>query len=238
MNNKKQVFIHIGTQKTGTTSIQNYMYDNRDFHTYNFGVSFYNGIHSPKNHAELHASAMRKDRSSPFKLSSKIDFGEAYKNKVKNNVRSFLDETNANKIVFSAEGLSYLRHSDEILYLKHLFEDSEVYIIVYFREKSSFLHSYGEQFKKTKYTLSKDVSSFAYVEDDTWLIKYEELISIYGSHFGRDRLIIFNYEDCLEKDKSVVPSFLRTIGVPFKMAEVVSYWDNISMEDRGIILDN
>jgi hypothetical protein len=227
MSNLKTVYLHIGTHKTGTTSIQKYMYDYNKSHM-KFSIDYYKGLHNPKNHVELHAAAMKRNRRSPFKFKSKINVDKKYKHLVQNRVMNFLNSTKANKVVFSAEGLSYLRYDDELSYLKQLFKGAKVYIIIYLREKSSFLRSYRSHLIRTGYSLSDVPNSYAYVQDDTWLLEYHDLINIYGSHFGHDRLIILNYDEVMVKDGNVIPSFLKTIGIPSKLSDTSSYWYNKS----------
>jgi hypothetical protein len=238
MSNLKTVYLHIGTHKTGTTSIQQYLYAHNETHR-KFGIDYYkglynpaNGIYTPANHVELHVAAMRENRMSPFKLKNKINADKEYKQLVQNRVREFINDTNANKVIFSAEGLCYLRYGDELSYLQELFKGVEIYIIIYLREKSSFLRSYRLQLIKMGMSFSDDPNSFAYVQDDTWLLEYDDLINIYGSHFGHDRLIIFNYDDVLVSDGNVIPSFLKTIGVPSKLSDTSAYWYNKSQNKK------
>lgn len=63
--------VHIGTHKTGTTSIQNFLWQRREW-LRDHGYAFYQGMHIGDNHAELHASAMRAHRNSPFRHVTKL----------------------------------------------------------------------------------------------------------------------------------------------------------------------
>ncbi len=83
---EKRIVIHIGIHKTGSTSIQNFLWEHRAV-LRELSVDFYFGAYNPRNHVELHAATMRADRSSPFKLARALQVDEAFRNRIRERVK-------------------------------------------------------------------------------------------------------------------------------------------------------
>lgn len=162
----RRIVVHIGTHKTGTKSIQQYLRDNFISRNEN-RIAFYQGIFSKENHIELHLLSQKKQRTSAFKyLNPNIDYKSVLQ-QTRQNLRLFFATTHADTFVFSAEGLSYLRHVDETARLKELIGgNSNIEIIIFLREKINFLASYKDQLTKMGIPFSDDVTSFNYVNED------------------------------------------------------------------------
>ena len=162
----RRIVVHVGTHKTGTTSIQQYLKDN--FISRNEDrIAFYQGLFFKENHVELHLLSQKKQRTSAFKyLNPNIDY-EFVLRQTRQNLRLFFATTHADTFVFSAEGLSYLRHVDETARLKELIGGaSDIEIVIYLREKIHFLESYKDQLTKMGIPFSDDVTSFNYVNEE------------------------------------------------------------------------
>lgn len=89
------------------------MLDNRERHQ-SEGLDFYQGLHLEYNHVELHMASMLRERLSPFKAFSQQTFDPAdpaYRKLIHNRIKDYIKETKSEKVVFSTEGLSYLRIS-------------------------------------------------------------------------------------------------------------------------------
>lgn len=54
----KTIYLHIGTHKTGTTSIQNYLQDNIELLPAS-GIDFYQGFYIDNNHVEINLAALK-----------------------------------------------------------------------------------------------------------------------------------------------------------------------------------
>ena len=59
----KKIFLHIGTHKTGSTSIQNYLFEHEEQLRLD-GIALYRGVYKKHNHIELYLGSMRYDRDS------------------------------------------------------------------------------------------------------------------------------------------------------------------------------
>jgi len=208
MSNPRAI-VHIGTHRTGTTSLQGFLGAADRTLLRPQGFRYYTGVHQGAGHVELHMAAMREGRSSPARRS----FRPIPKSTVTARVQAFLALAGKDTSVFSGEGLSYLRHLDEIEALKEVFIGADVRIVLYLREKQSFLRSYRAFLEHANLRTHDDPQSFGYAEDDTWLLDYDALVAAYERGFGRRNVTVLKYEREVARHGGVVGSFLAAIGV-------------------------
>ncbi len=211
------IYLHIGTHKTGTTSLQKFLGDHRDY-IRAFGFDFYSGSQpNPNNHTELHFAAMRPGRDSFGRLRfPDLVVDSEYKEKLRNNIGAFI-EKNVGVTIFTNEGLSLLRYDDEVSELKNLFEKAkdDIKIILFLRNKNDFLKSYAMQIRNFGgLSPSEDQKSSLYIGRGTWLLDYEALISVYEKGFGRENVIVLDYDREIRKYGDIVASFVNLIGIP------------------------
>lgn len=211
----KKVFLHIGTHKTGTTSFQKFMSSNRHFMTER-DVHFYSGSIIDDNHIELHVAASNQDNMSPIKHILNLEANQHFFSETTDRIQGFIKTVKSGNIVFSAEGMSYLRKPEELKKLKNIIGEESVKVLVCFRDKAEFLESYIYQLKTMGFSPAKNYErSFLYAEPDSWLVDYDELIDAYSMAFGKCNIIIKNYDDEMTKFGSIIPCLIDAIGLPF-----------------------
>lgn len=227
----RKIYLHIGSHKTGTTSIQSFMFHNKGLLKQR-GKSFYSGSIIESNHVELHVASMRPDRYSPIKINKQLFPTSGFIEEAKRKILSFSQSEDECDLVFSAEGLFYLRYPDELKRLRNILPSGEVEVVVYLREKYSFLESYRRQLTKMGISLSRDKKSFSYVEEDSWLVDYDDLLFAYRGEFGEDCVKVFDYESVMHLEKTVLFSFVRCLGLNESLLGVDllddKYWLNRS----------
>ena len=140
----------------------------------------------PENHVELYLHCMR-DRGRTFVdilLPQARERLQAYNFKQK--ISEFLHINKDKNILFSAEGLSYLRGADEIKLLKELLQSPFHNVIVLWvhRPIDEVKLSYVRQIERTKGArISHNRESVFYISDDSFLWETEALRKIYSSEF-------------------------------------------------------
>lgn len=232
--------LHIGTHKTGSTSIQRWLADHRDWLA-DRDYAVYHGLHLPANHIELYLAAMRPERDSFAKRSlSGWSFDTAYAANVGKRVRDHLASHQGKQSIFSSEGLSLLRHEDELRSLRAVLGEAaaNVSVLLFLREKQAFLGSYRAQLLSQPGRFpAADYWSALYVEEDSWLIDYDQLLGAYGAAFGRQSVTVIDYDDEVARRGSVLPSFLEWLQIPqsdIDMAALDRYRFNVtSARDQG-----
>lgn len=222
----KTIYLHIGTHKTGSTAIQKWLFAHkRLLKRHGYGV--YRGRHNRKNHVELYLGAMRYDRDSFRKQAMpKVTFDERYTAAVARRVQRFVARTLREQLILTTEGLSLLRHADEVERLAQILGGGydAIRIVLFLRNRDDYLNSYRAQLQKKKGRQpATDYGSALYVEDDTWLTDYDGLIDVYAGVFGRDNLVVIDYDREMERRGNVIPSFLETIGFPVDEADPASF---------------
>ena len=104
-------------------------------------------------------------------------------------------------MIFTCEGLSFLRTEEECRTLRYLFPaDLGFKIVLVMREKEDWLRSYTRQLHKVPgRTPSTDKASALYVEPDTWLTDFEAIIEAYSSVFGEVTQVAYDKDHVLTR---------------------------------------
>lgn len=198
--------------KTGSTSIQAFL-DTYRGTLLELGIEFYSGLYSSRKHVELHAATMRPNRPSPFTIRTGLVPDNAFGLRIRNRVRDFVQRSKCHTCVFSAEGLSYLRHEDEMSRLRAFFPDEDVQIVTYHRKRKDFLASYAAEMRKHQLAEPIDRDSFAYVGADSWLLDYEDRIDRFRLVFNSTNVHTIDYDLEVRRRGNVIPSFTDFLGV-------------------------
>lgn len=210
----EQVVLHVGTHKTGSTSLQHFFRDHDDTLMAAAGAHYPPGLVLPASHAELPLLAIRAERTWPARLRFPETERRAWLAMAEAHMSSVVRTTSQRTLVLSHEDLSYLRFDDEHKRLRELLGGLPVKVIVFLRDKAAFLHSYRAQLEGTGFSLSSDPSSFAYVEDDSWLVDHDALVGGYQRSFGATNVEVVDYDATMERDGSVIPVFAEQLGIP------------------------
>jgi hypothetical protein len=165
------------------------------------GLSLFRGRHKDgSNHLELHLAALRDGVDTLSRRKWPHACGDAYRREVAERIGRFLGERTTPHAVFSNEGLSLLRHPDELERLAALLgaANEPVRIILYLRNRGDFLRAYETQIRKVRARVpSTDPGSALYVGPDAWTADFDALAAAYASCFGHERIIVLESEDLL-----------------------------------------
>lgn len=211
------IYLHIGTHKTGSKSIQLFCSKHQDWLSAH-GISFYRGIHvNPTNHTELHLASLREGRDSFARLRWPEARGSLYFKQVANSVDAFLASRKTPDALFSNEDLSFIRYPDECERLRRLFQKhtDEFTILLYLRNKQDFRRSFRDQIHKIPDRVpSANPRSALYLGGNSWLFDYDSLIRVFSERFGKKNVIVLDYDHECIRHESVVASFVSAIGLP------------------------
>lgn len=212
----KRLFVHIGTHKTGTKSIQSFL-ESAQSQLVERGCRFYLGLQGNRTcHGELGLAALRGDRDSFARRRFPAARGAAYVERVRRHVAEYLQRVPEEAVIFSNEDLSYLRFADELATLSDVLGRQHlVTIVVFLRQRCDFLRSYRQQILSVPgRQVSDDTRSAFYVEPDSWLTDYDALLNAYGQEFGHENIRALDYDVTVSSDGNVLPAFLRAIEQP------------------------
>lgn len=211
------IILHIGMHKTGTTSIQRYLHDHRELLEENGYGLFVGGLRNPTNHTELHLACIRDERDSFGKYNNPgLVIDSEFRENIRSRVQKLINDQKFQNQIFSNEALSWLRFDDELERLKYIFGPAanNIRIIICLRNKVDFLNSYRKQIlKRPNRYPSDNKKSVLYVEADTWLTDYDEIIRLYSNAFGDKSITIINYEEAISVYGNIIPAFLKAAEI-------------------------
>ena len=105
------------------------------------------------------------------------------------------------------------------------------------RDRNAFLASYRKEMLKNGWRPSTRRDSFAYVEDDTWLIDFDALIGGYANQFGTDHITVLSYENSIAQHGSTIPAIAAAAGL--EVAAIPAWgdtWQNATGQASGFAL--
>ncbi len=209
-----KAFIHIGTEKTGTTTIQNFLAKNRQkllTHGY-----LYPNSPGKTNHFRLAIFASDATKFLDIHQFLKLDTIEKV-NRFKTNFPDKLNQELAlydcENVIFSSEHCSSrLIDEQEIVRLKNLlanfFDDLEV--IIYLRRQDKFLASTYSTAIRSGKTYSFGIPSKAMIETR---YNYYNILNKFAKVFGTNKITVRLFESSQMFNHDLIEDFMNTIGL-------------------------
>ncbi len=215
------IIIHAGQHKTGSTSLQHYLANNRP-HFQRVGIFVCPGWTSDLSRpiestvtcnvgAVAHA-IVRNHLLTPGRLRQKHPLTpRTEKTSRIAHVNAYLRAVKEDVAVLSAEAFSYLREPEEFQLVEALCDGMSFEAVMFLREPQSWMASWQTQVTHSKLierpgaVPGRGIFDFS---ETSWLTDHDAIRSFWGGtcHF-------LNYEDQRAAHGSIVPAFLREIGV-------------------------
>ncbi|MEZ9322781.1 hypothetical protein AB4161_20825 [Vibrio sp. 10N.286.51.E5] len=223
---KRKLILHIGTHKTGTSSIQQALYNNRvllNEYGYKYFIDTPDGI-------------KRQDGNTTswigYDLNSmKSGYGGWVSNKTK--LFSLLKGKYDRNVIISNENFSWLFSNDELISLKSDLSEifDEIKIIVYLRRQDLAAVSHYQQASKrvdlpSTYYYGKGVSPLPDSSSFYDYFDYYERIKSWSSAFGRSNVNVRVFEKEKLRNGDVVDDFLHILKLD--LGELGNYRTNES----------
>lgn len=213
------MYIHIGSPKAGSTSIQDFLYTNRN----NLEI---NDFYFPKitnDHLKSHNG---------YKLQHAIDDNSKDKNSVIKFYKSKIDKSKASNIIISYEGFTNPSfNTNKIKELKNNFKEYNIKIIIYIRRSVDFFVSAWQHSLKHNFTGAnvQKLKLSLYLLETTLEKRFSDVISSYSNIFGIDNIILKPFEKEQFKNNDLINDFLDTIGI-----ENIKYSNNIEKKNESL----
>jgi Sulfotransferase family len=208
--------VHIGVPKTGTTSFQQWIYRHRATLEETRSITLHDSIvphvRKAQIHPELLLLSQRPERDCVAKLKignwATEDWQRAAKAQIAATVGS-----DAETVMFTHEGLFLLRNPDEVERLAELLAPRDLRVVVCLREPASFLRSYRSQMHKNDFRPSTDPDSSFYLEDDSWMVDWAEMLRVWRSVLGEANVVAIDYEQSMATHGSTTQPILEAFGI-------------------------
>ncbi len=196
---KRKLYLHIGSAKTGTKSIQDFMYSNRDT------LSKFN-IYYP----DFTISSKHIPFSLYFEIGNKESLDDFQKNdeqfaKTENEFK--IIKASAKDILISSEILFAYADQEKLLRMKEAFPEFEFRIICYLRRQDLFIESSYNQHVKVGNTSS--LEEFIKWRNCNWL----DRLLVYKEIFGSDNIIIRPFERSQFVNQDLIDDFLNILNI-------------------------
>lgn len=207
----KTIYIHIGTHKTGTTSIQNFLFKNRKKLIDRGFLYPLSGIPKRKNsfgHSHLVTVILENTEADTYNPNA-------------GGWQELLAEANSlqeKNIVISSENFCISKFNLEQIYkIKNYLSQYTVKIIIYLRRQDDYLISkYCQLIRAGKYSQNFK----QYIIDEKWIGDYYQLLKPWKEVFGIKNIIVRVFEKEQLKN-SLIDDFLDSIKYPQDRSELI-----------------
>lgn len=199
----KTVILHIGQSKTGTTSLQRFLYQHPEW-LRNQGYRYLQtGIRYPAVPAQYgllrdHMEGQAAAALSPEAIAARDEVWTAALEEI--------EATPVQTVLISCES-GWLRSERDVDYLRKRLSAYRVQILLVLRKPSSYIVSSYKQHLKVG---SFDGSFIEFVDKRRNLLDYRAMMDRWSHAFGRDNLKVLSFEAIRD---DLVPTCLRTVGL-------------------------
>ncbi|HFU1643803.1 TPA: hypothetical protein ACH4W3_000422 [Campylobacter lari] len=221
-------YVHIGTVKTGTTTIQKFLFLNKSM-LKNFGFLI----------SEYFGAPITYGKDEFFDSFANENWEKCYKE----NIANFYQEINnskANKILISSEGLHahLLRLDDVEKFRKFLLSTgkiSKIKIIIYLREPSSMAVSLYSELIKNAY--AKNLPLMEANHKDRFIHDCDyKTIQIWASIFGKENIVVRLFDQDEFHQEDLLKDFIYSIDLNWDSKFIIPIKQNESLDLIGIKL--
>lgn len=231
---KKTVYIHIGTFKTGTSAIQKYLNENREYlASHDFFV--------PEGELAMqHALPITLiiDNSTFRSAWPQYKYNSSFYWEL---LTQQMEKTRCKNIIISSEAFCDFTHpaiTDHEFFstfLKTFFSKYEVKIICYLRNIFAYLKSfYGEMIKNGQTCKSFNEIVNEFIRQKCFHAFPKKVLDFYADTFGKDALIIREYDKNKIKNSDIISDFLDLLSLNADSKRRVNA--NLSLSDEDIAL--
>lgn len=228
---KKTIYLHIGNFKTGTSSIQKFLDEKRNFLS--------------KNNIFIPEGELSYQHSLPISLLIKYStFRAAWPIVSKdlyyywNLLSKQIKNTKYDNIIISSEFFCDLVHPQAYSsrhatseFLKDFFSNYNVKIIFYIREISSYMKSFYKEMIKsgqTKKTFIEVVDDF--IQNKSFHAFPKNILDFYANIFGKDAIILKQYSRSNLKNNDIICDFFNIFDIEIQSSENIK--ENLSLSDE------
>jgi hypothetical protein len=242
----KKIIIHIGTEKTGTTSIQEYLNVNRSTLSEHYGILYPDFGCSSMGHFELVAALhpmCNSGRRAEFARHQEFDPDTVWDEFCEKIIISKQDV-----IIISSEHFSSRLNAAGVAFIKKKLDENlpeyEVEIVVYLRNQVDMFQSSYSTYIKTGGTKSI-LELFKGLDGNGTYYNFYNLVKLWSDYFGKNSVIVRNF-NALVKDGGVVADLLSYLDVnSFSVDTTVdknSTWNPVFLEfarnlNSGVLRD-
>ena len=207
-NKEKTIYLHIGMPKTGTTSVQAFLAENKE------KLSEKDILYPIKENAENEYNEHLYNYRGAV-LGALAKGTDAYNEYFEKHFLNIIEKSACKNVILSEEIL-FLRTTDVVdIFLKH---DFNVKIIIYIRKPAEYLASTWQENVKSVYSVMGLKFRHSLEQFLDREIPYS-IIFKYIEKLGKENVIVRPFEKEQWKDENLIVDFLNIFGVDFEGAK-------------------
>lgn len=209
-----KAFLHIGTEKTGTTTIQNFLAKNRQ-HLLSHGY-LYPESPGKTNHIRLPIFALDSNKCRDihqFIELNTIEKINRFKRKFPQRLKHELTLSNCETVILSSEHCSSrLIDEQDIKCLKNLLDNffDDIEVIIYLRRQDKFLASTYSTAIRSGHTYRFTIPSQKRIETR---YNYYNILNKFAKVFGKNKITVRIFESSQMIEGDLIKDFMNTIGL-------------------------
>jgi hypothetical protein len=217
MADQRRLFLHVGTHKTGTTSIQKLLFDrHRDIAARGVRVILDHpsaGREMPANCRSIANAFVRQELWTTQRIRGTEGIALFGSGEVTEHFARQLSAS-AKHFVLSAEAFCYMRTRTERKHLERFLASvkCEVIPIVYLRKEADWRASWMAQNSGPEFVAFRSRYPERFSLFDDWYFDRNAIVAFWRS-ISADT-IVRDYDEEVANRGSVIPSFLETVGLP------------------------
>ena len=223
---QKKLFLHIGHQKCGSTTIQHWLTDYQDA-LREIGVHY---IKAGRRKSYVHHRLALQVLNSHLQNDDNNLFRE---------VRQEINNSTSSNFIISAENFIQIDDSSQLIDLRrHLPQDIEIHLVLIFRNQYKWLNSQWAQLAKNGTTLDSYKDWFSQNFDSLRALKYDQICEFWLENFQPSVLHILSLDDLVGSFESLIAGFFKSLNLPCLPADVMADTQryNISPTYQTILL--
>ena len=211
----RDVVLHIGTHKTGTTSFQASLatsatsLESHGIHVFQSVLSDIAGWSH-----ELALISVRHELNIPLRCMFPDSSLPSMQSQMLQDCISQM-KSPARRVVASHEALSFIRTRQEVERLVDALDERVCKVVCVLRDAESFLQSWKNQLAKTGYaTNSAHFESYMNTDLASWIVDWDELIDVYAGVLGREAVTVLDYDREVQNHGTILTALWSACGLP------------------------
>lgn len=243
----ESVILHIGAEKTGTTSIQGFLSSNRDKLAqcgYLFPASVGNRNHMDLAFASLPDDSvkLRKRLTQKSKLNNSVEFRGLIRNGLLSEINAYVNRRPIHTLILSAEHLhSQLTTKADVARLVSMLpQHKQVKVILYIRRQDQLALSLHSTFLKTGTPYKHDYFVFPDYAGKSipWKYDYYSAYALWAGYFSHEQVRVRLYEKDSWDSGCLIRDFCCAAQLPWSLDYSIPRTLNQRLDNDGVYLFN
>ncbi|HEC1784728.1 TPA: hypothetical protein R1727_001135, partial [Campylobacter lari] len=225
-------YVHIGTEKTGTTTIQQFLLEN-------YNLLLKQNMVYPKSFLKGNQHWWIADLACDVTLNKVDDFRKIILNGDYLSVINEINQHRDKRFIFSSEGICRNCFCKEHIYnlsnIFKIFGFDKIYVVLYIREISEFIRSYSVQ----------NIQGWAHFNTDKiipsmhpriYSFDFKRILEDFSEVFGKENLIVKLFDKCEFYQGDLLKDFIYNINLQWDEKFIIPQKRNKSLDLLGIEL--